>query len=96
MKKVIRQDFVRTLSGIDDASEMEAFLLDVMTEGEISEISSRLRAAVMLNNGEKYTKIIESTGLSSRTIARISEWLKRDTGGYAKAIAIVKEHHKHI
>ncbi|MGV9001509.1 MAG: YerC/YecD family TrpR-related protein [Candidatus Saccharimonadaceae bacterium] len=75
---------------------MRAFLQDVMTPKELQEISSRLQAAVMLEEGKKYTAIIDSTGLSSRTIARISDWMKKDSGGYAAAIATIKSHHKHM
>ena len=36
----------------------------------------------MLDAGNSYREIEEQTGLSSRTIARISHWLKSGKGGY--------------
>jgi len=50
----------------------------------------------MLQTGSKYTDVINRTNLSSRTVARISDWLKNGTGGYVEALKINKEHHSHI
>jgi TrpR-related protein YerC/YecD len=62
--------------------EVEYFLRDLMTEGEIKEFANRLEAARMLSRDAQYASIIEQTGLSSTTIARISKWLKSSLGGY--------------
>jgi len=86
-------DLVDILIGLRDKTEMKKFVRDVMTEKEIIEISYRLQAAKMLANGAKYTDIAEKTKLSSRTIARISDWMKQGCGGYAVAI---NNHHDHI
>jgi len=84
------------LCSIDDAPTMQQFLRDVMTEKEIDEISSRLQAARMLQAGATYVDVIAKTRLSSRTIARISNWLQNGTGGYAAVIKVAKTHHDHI
>jgi TrpR-related protein YerC/YecD len=62
--------------------EVEYFLRDLMTESEIKEFANRLEAARMLSRDAQYASIIEQTGLSSTTIARISKWLKGSLGGY--------------
>lgn len=90
------QQFAMVLSTIDDTQTMQDFLRDVMTEKEITEISARLAAATMLKNGKKYTEIIDATTLSSRTIARISDWMKNGSNGYDKALNIIATHHDHI
>jgi TrpR-related protein YerC/YecD len=82
----------RALTSIDNLEEMQGFLRDVLTEAEIIEISARLEAARMLTAGAKYTDITKTTRLSSRTIARISDWLKNGTGGYAIALEASEEH----
>lgn len=82
------------LTAIRDESVMQAFLRDVMTEKEIIEISARLRAAQMMRDGATYTQIAAETNLSSRTIARISEWMKNGTGGYGAIL--VGQHHAHV
>lgn len=80
------------LTDITESTEMRNFLRDVMTEKEIIEISSRLRAAQMLSQNKKYADIITATKLSSRTVARISEWMKDGTGGYSSVLT----HHSHL
>ena len=81
---------------IQDVSLMQAFLRDIMTEKEITEFSNRLLAAEMLIAGNTYTDIAEATQLSSRTIARISQWIKTGKGGYARVLTILEAHHGHI
>jgi len=90
------KQFAATLSLIDDTSTMQLFLRDVMTEKEILELSARFEAARMLTSGEKYIAIIAKTQLSSRTIARISDWIKNGDGGYTEAIKLSSTHHSHI
>lgn len=88
------QQLAEALLSIQDKLTMQNFLRDVMTEKEIIEISSRLEAARMLTDGKKYTEIVAATKLSSRTIARISEWLQNGCNGYQAALNTV--HHSHL
>ena len=81
---------------IDDARLMKDFLGDLLTQKEIIEISARLRAAQMLLDSKTYNEIAMETGLSSRTIARISDWLQNGTSGYRSVIGLLAEHHTHI
>ena len=90
------QKLAQVLAQVTDPTIMQNFLRDVMTEKEIIEISSRLEAARMLSEGKKYTEIIEKTKLSSRTIARISDWMQNGQGGYATAVQLIKTHHAHL
>jgi TrpR-related protein YerC/YecD len=78
-----------TLSNIDEA---KAFLRDLMTEKEIEEFSNRLEAARLLTNSTQYAGIIEKTGLSSTTIARISKWLRGPLGGYRMVLNNLHHH----
>lgn len=80
------EQLAEVLCAITDAVAMQNFLRDVMTENEITEISARFEAAKMLTAGEKYTNVIKRTKLSSRTVARISDWLQNGTGGYRSAL----------
>ncbi len=88
------QQLAEALVAIDNQQTMQDFLRDVMTEKEIAEISARLEAAKMLQAGSKYTDIVAKTKLSSRTVARISDWLKNGCNGYRAALNAV--HHDHI
>lgn len=89
------QQFADVLALISDSGVMRNFLRDVMTENEIVEISARFEAAKMLTSGEKYADIVKRTKLSSRTIARISDWLKNGYDGYQAAFEL-SAHHNHI
>ena len=90
------QQLAEALVTIDNRQTMQDFLRDVMTEKEIAEISARLEAAKMLQAGNKYTDIVAKTKLSSRTVARISDWLKNGCNGYQAALKVVDTHHSHI
>lgn len=90
------RQLAEAMTAINTAQMMQHFLRDVMTEKEIIEISSRLEAAKMLQQGKRYTEIIDRTKLSSRTVARISDWMRNGQGGYAAALQIINEHHRHI
>ncbi len=91
----IAQQFAEALFAVDDIQTMKNFLRDVMTEKEIMEISARLEAARMLTSGSKYTDIVAKTKLSSRTVARISDWLQNGCNGYEAALKTINTHHLH-
>ena len=76
---------------LDNKDETVRFLRDLMTEGEIKEFSNRLEAARLLSKDTQYSAIIEKTGLSSTTVARISKWLRGPLGGYR--LVLNKIHH---
>lgn len=63
--------------------EARRFFRDLLTEKEIMEAANRWKAVRMLEAGRPYADIEKATKMSSRTIARISEWRKNGTQGYA-------------
>ncbi len=79
------------LTSIVDVTEMQNVLRDVLTEKEIYEVSARLEAARLLSAGAKYEEVRQATELSTRTIARVSDWLSNGYGGYATAIERLTE-----
>jgi TrpR-related protein YerC/YecD len=91
----LARQFVEAMLAIDSKDEMQNFLRDVMTEKEIVEISARLEAARMLQAGSTYTDITAATKLSSRTVARISDWLQNGCDGQT-ALRTIDPHHPHI
>lgn len=88
------QQLVTALLALDDRASLQSFLRDVMTEKEIIEISARLEAAKMLSQGNTYAEIVAKTKLSTRTVARISDWLKSGYNGYEAALQAI--HHDHM
>jgi TrpR-related protein YerC/YecD len=90
-KKVQLAEAILTLKNVD---ETKRFLRDLMTEKEIEEFANRLEAARLLSKDIQYNTIIENTGLSSATIARISKWLNGSLGGYR--LILNRLHHTHF
>lgn len=80
------QALLQALLMLQTPAEARKLLRDLMTEDEIRMIVARWRVARSLNVGHTYKQIEQRTGLSSRTIARISRWLKHGKGGYRKAL----------
>lgn len=87
------KQLVEALLSLENVEEAEAFLRDLMTKGEIEEFGKRLETARLLMQDVQYNAIIESTGLSSTTIARISKWLKSPLGGYRLILSRLSNHH---
>lgn len=71
---------------MQNSGEMKALLRDLLTETEIIEFGKRFRAARAISKSIHYDAIVEDTGLSSRTIARVKQWYKSGKGGYKLAI----------
>ena len=81
---------------VKNTDEAKLFLRDLMTEGEIEEFGKRLEAARLLSCDTQYNTIVERTGLSSTTIARISKWLKGSLGGYRLVLSRLSNKHHHL
>jgi TrpR-related protein YerC/YecD len=80
--KVENKRLIRAILSLRIPDEVQRFLRDLLTEGEIKEFAGRLRTAEMLANKVPYSDITRATGLSSTTIARVSKWLHHGSGGY--------------
>ena len=76
-------DVILSLSSKTDARK---FLRDLLTEQELIEFGKRWKAARMLHEHLPYTEIQKVTGLSSTTVARISNWIQNGEGGYRKKL----------
>lgn len=91
----INEQFIEAILSLKNADETKRFLRDLMTEKEINEFANRLEAASLLSKDVQYNAIIESTGLSSTTIARISKWLKGSLGGYRLVLSRLSKSYLH-
>ena len=87
------KQFIEAVLALKNADEAKRFLRDLLTEYEIEEFANRLEAASLLARDVQYNTIIEDTGLSSTTIARISKWLKGSLGGYRLILSRIDSHH---
>lgn len=85
MRKVTRRDIddlYNAILSLEDLGEAKSFFRDLLTEVEIKEFAERWKVARLISAGTPYTSIIDATGLSSTTVARVARWLKKGTGGY--------------
>ena len=67
---------------LESIEECAAFFDDVCTIKEIQDLSQRFAVARLLDKGEKYQKIEETTGASTATISRVNKCLTYGSGGY--------------
>ena len=86
------QNLVRAFLAPKSPAEMQAFLRDLLTEGELFDLAKRLDTARMLTMNVPYPKIQEATGFSTTTIARVSRWLKNGMGGYTLVLSRLHPH----
>jgi TrpR-related protein YerC/YecD len=85
------KDLIEIVLALKSEKEVKKFFRDLMTEKDLLELGNRWKAAQMLSEGLSYPEIQKETRLSTRTIARISKWLKNGKGGYK--LALNKLHH---
>jgi len=88
-----RQDLWKAVLSLRNAAEAGRFFGDLLTEDEIEDIAKRWQVARMLDSGASYVEIRQATDSSTRTIARISSWLKEGLGGYRLVLARLGDHH---
>ena len=86
-------ELIRALLTLKTPGEMQLFLSDILTTGEIEDFSKRLKTARLLTEGVPYPAIQKTTGFSTTTIARVSKWLQEGKGGYR--LVLSRLHHAH-
>lgn len=81
----------QTILNLQTIDECYAYFEDLCTIKELNDMSQRLDAAILLNDGLSYQKIMEQVAISTATIGRVSRCLNYGTGGYKAAIEKLKE-----
>ena len=92
-KRQKNENLVNAILALQTKDEARRFLRDLLTEAELSEFDNRWQAAQMLSNKVPYTQIVKETGLSSTTVARVSQWLNKGMGGYKLVLSRLNPHH---
>ncbi len=82
MDKKSIDNLLTAILSLQSKKEAQQFFRDLLTEQEIQEFCNRWEVAQMLYKKESYITISKKTGMSSTTIARISQWLRKGRGGY--------------
>lgn len=80
-------ELLRAILVLESLPDARAFFRDLLTEPELLEFANRWEVAKLLSKNVPYSEIEKKTGMSSTTIARISQWLNSGMGGYKKQIA---------
>lgn len=76
---------------LETPDEAHAFLLDLLSKGEIQDLAQRLEMARLLDAGASYTAVSEATGASSTTVSRVSKCLNGPEGGYRLVLGRLKD-----
>jgi len=83
-------ELIEAILVVKTRNEAKRFFRDLLTESELIEFGNRWKAARMLSEKVPYTKIVKETGLSSTTVARVSDWLNGGMGGYKLMLKRIK------
>jgi TrpR-related protein YerC/YecD len=84
-------ELFEALRGLKSRQELEAFLRDLCTLGELEAMAHRWQVARLVDQGLPYTEIAEKTGASTATVTRVAHWLNHGEGGYRTAIDRAKK-----
>lgn len=72
----------KVIAEISDTKEAANFFRDLCTLEELTEMSKRWQAAILLEKGQTYREVSGKTGLSTTTVTRVAHWLNHGRGGY--------------
>jgi len=78
-------------SSLKSRLQLEIFLRDLCTLGELEAMAHRWKVARLVHRGVPYTEIAEQIGVSTATVTRVAHWLNHGEGGYRIAIDKVKK-----
>ena len=79
-----------TILNLKDIDECYAYFSDLCTIKELQDMAQRLDAAILLHEGVNYQQIVQTVGISTATLGRVSKCLNYGTGGYRAAIEKLK------
>lgn len=100
MRKPVRNDgpeerskLIEALLLLKDEAEMERFLTDLCTPGELTTLAERWRVARLLDENQlTYRQISEKTGASTATVTRVARFLSQEAAqGYRLVLDRMKQ-----
>src|SRR3954470_16207274 len=84
-------ELFESIATLRTRAELEAFLRDLCTLGELEAMAHRWQVARLVDRGLPYTEIAEKTGASTATVKRVAHWLNHGEDGYRTAIDRAKK-----
>lgn len=88
-----KQLFYQSFLQLKTEAEVRRYLRDLLTNKEIDEFTDRLWIANLLDQKVVYESIVAQTQTSSRTIARVSKWLRNGKNGYRLVLDRLQHYH---
>ncbi len=82
----IDRKLLETISEIKDLGELELFFNEILTSGEVADISLRWKLLIDLRSGITQRKIAEKYGISLCKITRGSKILKKENSVVLKIL----------
>lgn len=80
-------DLINAFKLIKSTDESVLFLQDILTAGEIKNLSIRLRIARLLLGGKSQRNISLNLNVSIATVSKVNSWLTQRGDGFKKIIA---------
>ena len=80
------EDLSKAFASLRSVDEVERFLRDLCTLGELEAMAHRWQVAQLLDQALPYHEIARRTGASTTTVTRVAQWLRRGEGGYRLAL----------
>lgn len=93
MSEIDLKGLAEAILTLDDDQEVERFLRDLLTPGEVKSLSERWRVARLLDEGGySYRDISQMTGASTTTVTRVARFLSQEPHqGYRLVLNRLKE-----
>jgi TrpR-related protein YerC/YecD len=85
-RKELINNFVQVLADLRQAEEVKRFLEDFLTKAELLTLAKRLSIAFMLEKETPYQDIKDTLGVSSATIASVSDLMQKNPQGFKTAL----------
>lgn len=82
LKDDITDRLFEAIMQLKTQKEYYKFFEDICTVNELKSFAQRFEVATMLKNGSTYEEVVDKTGMSTATIARIKRCLNYGPGGY--------------
>ena len=80
------EDLFEVIRNLEGPDEVERFLRDLCTLGELEAMAHRWEVVKLLDQGLPYQEIARRTGASTTTVTRVAHWLRHGEGGYRTAL----------
>jgi len=89
----IDRDLLQTIVSITNMDDLESFLDEILTQGELADLSLRWKLLQDLHSGMTQRKISEKYGISLCKITRGSKILKKENSVVHKILDKKKDTH---